>query len=77
MFSEPSSCGGCDSLFPSLMLLEHHKEEFEHWSDVDEDGCPPPQCCRRNRGYGDPDFYGTDTESIYSDAESEDLERLL
>ncbi|ALC48025.1 CG11317, partial [Drosophila busckii] len=26
-------CSGCDSLFPSLMLLEHHKEEFEHWSD--------------------------------------------
>lgn len=24
-------CSGCDSLFPSLMLLEHHKEEFEHW----------------------------------------------
>ncbi|GBP52623.1 hypothetical protein EVAR_35813_1 [Eumeta japonica] len=27
------SCGACDSLFPSLMALEHHKEEFQHWSD--------------------------------------------
>jgi hypothetical protein len=25
-------CSACDSLFPSLMALEHHKEEFEHWS---------------------------------------------
>nr|CAI5843964.1 unnamed protein product [Callosobruchus analis] len=24
-------------IFPSLMLLEHHKEEFEHWSDTDDD----------------------------------------
>lgn len=64
-------CSGCDSLFPSLMLLEHHKEEFEHWSDVDDDN-GQPACCRRNRG----DDY-TDTDSITSDAESEDLERLL
>ncbi|KAG4080166.1 hypothetical protein HA402_008237 [Bradysia odoriphaga] len=63
-------CSGCDMLFPSLMLLEHHKEEFEHWSDVDDDGQPP--CCYRNRG----DEF-TDTDSITSDAESEDLERLL
>lgn len=27
-----SRCSACDSLFPSLMALEHHKEEFEHWS---------------------------------------------
>lgn len=32
------SCSACDSLFPSLMALEHHKEEFEHWSG-DEDIC--------------------------------------
>lgn len=64
-------CSGCDSLFPSLMLLEHHKEEFEHWSDVDDDHIRPP-CCRRNRG----DDY-TDSDSFTSDAESEDLERLL
>lgn len=31
-------CSACDSLFPSLMALEHHKEEFEHWSG-DEDVC--------------------------------------
>lgn len=53
------------------MLLEHHKEEFEHWSDLEDDTGRPP-CCRRNRG---DDF--TDTDSITSDAESEDLERLL
>lgn len=63
------SCSGCDTLFPSLMLLEHHKEEFEHWSDEDDDDRPP--CCRRNR-----DDY-TDTDSFTSEAESEDLERLL
>ncbi|XP_065359019.1 uncharacterized protein LOC135953200 [Calliphora vicina] len=63
-------CGGCDSLFPSLMLLEHHKEEFEHWSD---DEINRRVCCRRNRG----DDYFTDTDSFTSEAESEDLERLL
>lgn len=30
-------CSACDSIFPSLMSLEHHKEEFEHWSDEDDD----------------------------------------
>uniref|UniRef100_A0A182QBE9 C2H2-type domain-containing protein n=1 Tax=Anopheles farauti TaxID=69004 RepID=A0A182QBE9_9DIPT len=65
-------CSGCDSLFSSLMLLEHHKEEFEHWSDYEDDGRLP--CCRRNRR--DEDDY-TDTDSGTSDAESEDLERLL
>ncbi|KAH8382470.1 hypothetical protein KR009_003731 [Drosophila setifemur] len=64
-------CSGCDSLFPSLMLLEHHKEEFEHWSD-EEMG--RRICCRRNRCDDD---YFTDTDSFISDAESEDLERLL
>lgn len=29
-------CSACDSLFPSLMALEHHKEEFEHWSEEDD-----------------------------------------
>lgn len=64
-------CSGCDSLFPSLMLLEHHKEEFEHWSDMEDENRRYP-CCRRNRG----DEY-SDTETGTSDAESEDLERLL
>lgn len=64
-------CSGCDTLFPSLMLLEHHKEEFEHWSDDEDDQTRPP-CCRRNR---DDDY--TDTDSFTSEAESEDLERLL
>ena len=53
------------------MLLEHHKEEFEHWSDYEDDGRIP--CCRRNRR--DDDF--SDTDPGPSDAESEDLERLL
>ncbi|XP_059619773.1 zinc finger protein 646 [Phlebotomus argentipes] len=64
-------CSGCDSLFPSLMLLEHHKEEFEHWSDMEDENRRYP-CCRRNRG----EEY-SDTETGTSDAESEDLERLL
>lgn len=64
------SCNSCDSLFTSLMLLEHHKEEFEHWSD-DELG--RGICCRQNRC----NDYFTDTESFSSEAESEDLERLL
>ncbi|XP_020713667.1 uncharacterized protein LOC101457967 [Ceratitis capitata] len=63
-------CNACDSLFPSLMILEHHKEEFEHWSD---DEVSRRACCRRNRG----DDYFTDTDSFTSEAESEDLERLL
>lgn len=29
------SCSSCDSLFSTLMALEHHKEEFEHWSGED------------------------------------------
>lgn len=64
-------CSGCDTLFPSLMLLEHHKEEFEHWSDDDDDEYGNrPACCRRRDDF-------TDTDSFSSDAESEDLERLL
>ncbi|ETN67794.1 hypothetical protein AND_000380 [Anopheles darlingi] len=65
-------CSGCDSLFPTLMLLEHHKEEFEHWSDYEDNERLP--CCRRNR-LDDEDH--TDTETATSEAESEDLERLL
>lgn len=53
------------------MQLEHHKEEFEHWSD-DDDYPVRPSCCRRAH---DDDF--TDSDSFMSDAESEDLERLL
>lgn len=55
------------------MLLEHHKEEFEHWSDYEDNRRIP--CCRRNRRMEDDDFYDTDTAT--SDAESEDMERLL
>ena len=29
------SCNSCDSLFNTLMSLEHHKELYEHWSDDD------------------------------------------
>lgn len=65
------SCGGCDTLFPSLMLLEHHKEEYEHWSDSEEYQRP---CCRRNRR---DDFDYTESDSCSSEAESEDMERLL
>ncbi|CAO1422900.1 unnamed protein product [Diamesa tonsa] len=65
-------CSGCDTLFPSFMLLEHHKEEYEHWSDTEEDR--NQHYCKRNRR-NDYDF--TDTETGTSDAESEDLERLL
>ncbi|KAL7022643.1 hypothetical protein ACKWTF_012326 [Chironomus riparius] len=64
-------CNACDTLFPSLMLLEHHKEEYEHWSDSEEYHGP---CCRHNRR---DDFEFSDTDSCTSDAESEDLERLL
>lgn len=54
------------------MQMEHHKEEYEHWSDSDEYQQP---CCRRNRR--DDDFDFSDSEGFTSDAESEDLERLL
>ncbi|KAG5670442.1 hypothetical protein PVAND_000706 [Polypedilum vanderplanki] len=64
-------CNACDTLYPSLMLLEHHKEEYEHWSDNEEFQNP---CCRHNRRN---DFEYSDSESCTSDAESEDLERLL
>ena len=30
------SCTVCESLFNTVMDLEHHKEELEHWSDDDE-----------------------------------------
>ncbi|XP_057659667.1 uncharacterized protein LOC130895980 isoform X2 [Diorhabda carinulata] len=29
-------CSACDNIFPSLMSLEHHKDEFEHWSDEED-----------------------------------------
>ncbi|KAL3280252.1 hypothetical protein HHI36_017747, partial [Cryptolaemus montrouzieri] len=32
-------CSACDSLFTTLMALEHHKEEFEHWSGDEDDFC--------------------------------------
>lgn len=64
------SCTRCDTLFSSFMLLEHHKEEFEHWSDDDDDDDIRASCCRRRDDF-------TDTDSFTSDAESEDLERLL
>lgn len=72
MFPYVFRCSGCDTLFPSLMLLEHHKEEYEHWSESEEDR--HQHCCRRNRRN---DYDYTDTETGTSDAESEDLERLL
>lgn len=64
-------CSACDTIFPSVMLMEHHKEEYEHWSDSEEYQQP---CCRRNRRE---EFDFSDSEAFTSDAESEDLERLL
>lgn len=35
------SCGTCDAIFPSMMALEAHQEEADHWSsedDYSEDG---------------------------------------
>lgn len=56
------------------MLLEHHKDEFEHYSDDEDAGDDLYHgCCRRNRR---DDFDFSDSEA-FSDAESEDLERLL
>ena len=34
-FLQFSRCNTCDSLFNTLMSLEHHKELYEHWSDDD------------------------------------------
>ena len=30
-------CSECDTLFNSLMDLEHHKEELQHWSEEEEE----------------------------------------
>lgn len=30
-------CGTCDAIFPTLMALEAHQEEADHWSSDDED----------------------------------------
>ncbi len=27
------SCNACDTLFSTLMSLEHHKELYDHWSE--------------------------------------------
>ena len=35
--SHHARCSACDTLFNSLMDLEHHKEALGHWSDEDED----------------------------------------
>ena len=32
-----ASCSSCDTLFNSLMDLEHHKEALAHWSDDDDE----------------------------------------
>lgn len=32
-----ASCSSCDTLFNSLMDLEHHKEALGHWSDDEDD----------------------------------------
>ena len=29
------SCSICEILFDSSMLLEHHKDAYDHWSDAD------------------------------------------
>lgn len=55
-------CSACDSLFPSLMALEHHKEEFEHWSG-DELSVGQPS--------------GDEDEDSLETVCSEELERLL
>ena len=30
-------CGTCDAIFPTLMALEAHQEEADHWSSDEED----------------------------------------
>ena len=30
-------CGTCEAIFPTLMALESHREETDHWSDEDDD----------------------------------------
>jgi hypothetical protein len=30
-------CGTCDAIFPTLMALEAHQEEADHWSSDDEE----------------------------------------
>ena len=30
-------CSECDTLFNSLMDLEHHKEALQHWSEEEEE----------------------------------------
>ncbi|XP_063227241.1 dnaJ homolog subfamily C member 21 [Bacillus rossius redtenbacheri] len=55
-------CSACDSLFPSLMALEHHKEEFDHWSGDESLG---------DHSESDHDEYSDGM------ATSEEMERLL
>lgn len=30
-------CNACDSLFSTVMSLEHHKDLYDHWSDEEYD----------------------------------------
>ncbi|GLH16535.1 Uncharacterized protein GBIM_20787 [Gryllus bimaculatus] len=59
--NETKRCSACDSLFPSLMALEHHKEEFEHWSGDDSP----------------PDNSESEEDTSDDTVTSEELERLL
>lgn len=65
-----SRCGGCDTLFGDIVHLDHHKDEYEHWSEGDDAHLP---CCQRNRRI---EFEFSDSDSD-SEAQSEDLERLI
>jgi hypothetical protein len=58
-------CSSCDSLFSSLIGLEHHKEEFEHWSGEEEDDLGNDQRIRNT-------FQDSSDES-----ETSELDRLI
>ena len=30
-------CGTCEAIFPTLMSLEKHQEEADHWSDYEDE----------------------------------------
>ena len=64
-------CRICDDRFPSLILLEYHKEDEDHWSYVTEDGldCYDPEELRETMD----DFSEQETEFGPNDEDREML----
>jgi len=61
-------CSECDTLFNSLMDLEHHKEALGHWSDDDDDDEEEEEE-EDDNSETDYDYYYDGVSGVYDDGE--------